>query len=84
MKALLGVVSLLMALAIVGLLAVKHLRAVGRAGAAPTAELPAVPQMSGSGPVRAQVRGLQKQVADDVAKAMNQAASARRDESGKP
>lgn len=83
MRAMFGVVSLLVALAIVGLLAVKQLRAVGQVGSAPTAGSPAGPQMSGSGPVRAQVQGLQKQVTDDVAKAMGQAASARRDDSGK-
>jgi len=85
MKALFGVVSLLVALAIVGLVAVKQLRAVGH-GAAVVAEpgVPPVPQLSGSGTVREQTRQLQNKVADDVAKAMSQAASARRDDADKP
>ena len=86
MKALFGVVSLLIALAIVGLVAVKQLKAIGRTGA-PTAttqaDLPAVPQMSGSGTVADQSRQLQKRVADDVAKAMKQGTEARKDESEK-
>ena len=87
MKALFGIVSLLIALAIVGLVAVKQLKSVGRAGtpaAATQSDLPAVPQMSGSGSVADQSRELQRKVADDVAKAMKQGADARKDESDKP
>ena len=87
MRMLFGVVSLLVALAIVGLVAVKQLKAVGRTdapSAAVPAALPAVPQMSGSGTVADQSRELQKRVADDVAKAMKQGAEARKDESDKP
>ncbi|MEP7102423.1 MAG: hypothetical protein ABI781_18070 [Burkholderiales bacterium] len=87
MRALFGVVSLLVALAIVGLVAVKQLKAVGKTGAPPAAsqaDLPAVPQMSGSGTVADQSRELQKRVADDVAKAMNQGAAARKEEADKP
>ena len=90
MKALFGVVSLLVALAIVGLIAVKQLKAVGRVGgsagasAATEAGVPPVPQMSGSGTVRDQSRELQNRVANDAVKAMNRGAEARKDESEKP
>jgi len=90
MKALFGVVSLLVALAIVGLIAVKQLKAVGRvggsAGASAAADVGAapIPQMSGSGTVRDQSRELQNKVADDAIKAMNQGAEARKQDSEKP
>ena len=85
MRALFGVVSLLVALAIVGLVAVKQLRAVGRVGGTPTSTAAgaAVPALSGSGTVREQTQQLRNKVADDVAKAMGQAAAARKDESDK-
>ena len=87
MKALFGVASLLVALAIVGLVAVRQLKAVGRGGPTGGARLdmPAMPQMSGSGSgtVREQARSLQNRVADDAIKAMNQAAAARQDEADK-
>jgi hypothetical protein len=78
MKALFGVVSLLVALAIVGLVAVKQLKAVGHVGASAVSEagVPAVPAMSGSGTVREQARQLENKVAGDVAKAMAQGAAA--------
>ena len=87
MKAVFGVVSLLVALAIVGLVAVKQLKAVGQGGgptAAAAAGVPAVPQMSGSGTVRDQSRELQNRVANEAMKAMNQGAEARQAESEKP
>ncbi len=86
MRALFGVVSLLVALAIVGLVAVKQLKAVGQRAAPAAAEagVPAVPQLSGSGTVRQQTQQLQNKVADDVAKAMSQGADARRQEADKP
>ena len=86
MKALFGVVSLLIALAIVGLVAVKQLRAVGKAGAPATAQpdIAAVPQLSGSGSLPEQSRELQKKVADDAVKAMSQGTAARKDEADKP
>lgn len=87
MKAVFGVVSLLVALAIVGLVAVKQLKAVGHVGGpTPVAgiDVPAVPQMSGSGTVREQSRELQNRVANDAIKAMNQGAEARQSESEKP
>ena len=85
MKALFGVVSLLVALAIVGLIAAKQLKAVGKVGSpATTGEgVPAVPQMSGSGTVRDQSRELQNKIANDAIKAMNQGAEARQAESEK-
>ena len=86
MKALFGVVSLLVALAIVGLVAVKQLKAVGHVATpvAADAGVPALPQMSGSGTVREQTQQLQNKVADDVAKAMSQGAAARKEEADKP
>ena len=85
MKALFGVVSLLVALAIVGLVAVRQLKAVGQGG--PTggarADMPAMPQMSGSGTVREQAHSLQNRAADDAIKAMSQGGAARQDESDK-
>lgn len=86
MKALFGMVSLLVALAVVGLIAVKQLKAVGKAGAPTTAsaDVAVAPQMSGSGTVREQSRELQSKVANDAIRAMNQGAEARKDESDKP
>ena len=87
MKAIFGVVSLLVALAIVGLVAVRQLKAVGHVGGAPAsttaAGVPPVPQMSGSGTVREQAVQLENKVANDVVKAMNQGAAARADQSEK-
>jgi hypothetical protein len=83
MKAMFGVVSLLVALCIVGLLAVRQLKAVSHAGAgaasaAPTSDgTPAVPAMSGSGTLREQSVQLQNKVAADAIKAMNDGAAAR-------
>ena len=77
MKAIFGVVSLLVALAIVGLIAVRQMKAIGHVGAVATtgAGVPAVPAMSGSGTVREQAKQLENKVADDVAKAMAQGAA---------
>ena len=85
MKALFGVVSLLVALAIVGLIAVQQLKAVGHVGgsAAVGAGVPPVPQMSGSGTVREQAQTLENKVANDVVKAMNQGAQARQTDADK-
>jgi hypothetical protein len=81
MKALFGVVSMLVALAIVGLVAVKQLRAVGRAGvpadaSANGASAAAVPALSGSGSVVQQADQLEHRVAADAVKAMTQGAAA--------
>lgn len=86
MKAMFGLVSLLVALAIVGLIAVKQLKAIGKTGApaATSADAPAAPQMSGSGTIRDQSRELQNRVANDAVKALNQGAAARQEQSEKP
>ena len=75
MKALFGVVSLLVVLAIVGLMAAKQLRAVS----APIAAAPGGAAASGS--VRDEARQTQQQVAADVAKALQQGAKAHQDAS---
>jgi hypothetical protein len=82
MKALFGVVSLLVALAIVGLIAAKQLKAVGASPAA-QAGVPAAPALSGSGTLREQSQQLQKQVASDVTKALEQGAAARSEQADK-
>ena len=82
MKAMCGVVSLLVALAIVGLIAVRQLKAVGAVGGAAVttdAGVPNVPQMAGSGNVRERAAQLQQRAADDVGKALSEGAAARRD-----
>ena len=82
MRAVLGVVSLLVALAIVGVVATKRLNAVkGSVGVS----LPAASSSAEGAAilnVRQQSQQLQQRVNDDVAKAMEQAAS-RRDEADK-
>ena len=65
MKAMFGVVSLLIALAIVGFLAARQLRTT-----APSAA---------SGTVREQSQQIQQKVKDDVAKALQQGAALRKD-----
>jgi preprotein translocase subunit SecG len=75
-KALFGVVSLLVALVIVGLVLVKQMKAVGQLGA-----MSAIPA---SGNVHEKATPLERKVADDVAKAMEQAASSRNAEVEKP
>lgn len=82
MRALFGVVSLLLTLAIMGIVAVKQMNAVGRSvGAVPgaaSATLPTTP----AGNVGEQSRELQDKVRADVAKALEQGA-ARNDEAAK-
>ena len=81
MRAVFGVVSLLVVLAVVGLLASRQLKSVS--GGVATALVPALPGAASVPPgatVREQSQQLQKQVADDIAKAMAQ--GARKDESG--
>lgn len=81
MKALLGAVSMLVALAIVGFVAVRQLRAAGHLGAPTiTGEAPVVPP---TGTVREPSKPLQNQVASDVVKAMEQGAVSRREAAGK-
>lgn len=89
MKALFGVVSLLVALAIVGMIAAKQLKAVGHAGqqtpigSAANADVPPVPMMTGSGTVGQQAVGLENKVANDITNAMNAGAAARQEEADK-
>ncbi len=81
MRAVFGVVSLLVVLAVVGLLASRQLKSVS--GGVASALVPALPGSASTPPgatVREQSQQLQKQVADDIAKAMAQ--GARKDESG--
>jgi sorbitol-specific phosphotransferase system component IIA len=81
MKALFGVVSLLIALAIVGFVAVKQLRAVGHVSVEPSGGVNAAAPAGTT--VREQSQRLQDKVRDDVVKALEQGAAARKDESEK-
>ncbi|MEO6030332.1 MAG: hypothetical protein ABIP61_00285 [Burkholderiaceae bacterium] len=76
MKALFGIVSLLVALAVVGLLAARQLQAVAPSVAPAAAAAAGVPAFAASGNVREQSRQLQRKVQDDVAKALEQGAAA--------
>ena len=67
MRALFGVVSQLLALAIGGVVLTRQLK-----GQAPAAAAPSLP---GSGPVRSQAKQIEDQVANDVAKALQQGAA---------
>ena len=81
MRAIFGVVSLLVVVAIVGMLATKQLRAVNSSvSSASTQTTPAGASavVSPTGTVREQSRQLQQQVKDDVVKALEQ--GARKDE----
>jgi hypothetical protein len=84
MRALFGAVSLLVVLAIVGLVAMKQLKAVGvvEDPALTAAGLPS--PTSASGTPRERARNLEKKVADDVAKSLSDAAAARQSEADKP
>ncbi len=73
MRAIFGVVSLLVVLAIVGLLAVKQLKAVGPP-AAVTGTTPTTRADASSDNAREQAQRLQQKVRDDVAKALEQGA----------
>lgn len=85
MKAMFGVVSLLIALAIVGFLAARQLKtaapsaAGGATAAAAAATGVALPDVSASGTVREQSQQIQQKVKDDVAKALQQGAAQRKD-----
>ncbi len=85
MRALFGVVGLLLALVIVGLVAVKQLNAMGHSnGAASRAASAglAAPDATAGGTVADQSRQLQDQVRRDVGKALEQGA-ARTEEAAK-
>ena len=78
MRALFGVVGLLLTLAIVGIVAVKQLNAVGRsvgAASGASATSSTAPSTSPSGNVAEQSRQLQDKVRNDVAKALEQGAA---------
>ena len=85
MKAMFGVVSLLVALAIVGWLASRQPRAVAPSIGpdAAGAEAAAVPSFAGSGTVREQSQQLQQKVQDDVKKALAQGAASRAEQADK-
>jgi len=85
MKAMFGMVSLLIALAIVGFLAARQLKTAApsatsgaTAAAAATAGV-ALPGVAASGTVREQSQQIQQKVKDDVAKALQQGVEARKD-----
>jgi hypothetical protein len=85
MKAMFGMVSLLIALAIVGFLAARQLKTAApsatsgaTAAAAATAGV-ALPDVAASGTVREQSQQIQQKVKDDVAKALQQGAAERKD-----
>ena len=82
MRALFGVVGLLLTLAIVGIVAVKQLNAVGRSVGAAPGPASATPSTAPAGNVAEQSRQLQDKVRNDVAKALEQGA-ARNDEAAK-
>jgi hypothetical protein len=81
MKGLFGLVSLLIALAIVGFIAVKQLRSVGQVSVVPSGDVNKV--SPGGGTVREQSQQLQQKVRGDVVKALEQGAAARKDEADK-
>ena len=85
MRALFGVVGLLLTLVIVGIVAVKQLNAVGRSvGAAPgaSASSSTAPSTTPGGNVAEQSRQLQDKLRSDVVKSLEQGA-ARNDEAAK-
>ena len=83
MKALFSVVSLLVALAVVGMLVSKQLKATNQRAAAAAAEAPAsgLPVPVGGGDAVESSRQMQEKLRDDVVKALEQ--GARRDETTK-
>ena len=79
MRAIFGVVSLLLVLAIVGVLAMRQLRATGQAvGNALPAEASSA-SAAPPGTVREQSQQLQQRVQSDVTKALEQGAAARKE-----
>jgi hypothetical protein len=77
MKALFGIVSLLVALAVVGLLVARQLQTVAPSVAPAAAAAAGVPAFAASGNVREQAVQLERKVQNDVAKALAQGAAAR-------
>ena len=78
MRMLFGAVSLLLVLAIVGVLASKQLKSASTVSVDPSASAPAV-----TGNVREQSQHLQEKVRDDVTRALEQGAAARKEEADK-
>jgi hypothetical protein len=76
MRAVFGLVGLLVVLGIVGVLAKKQLQGAG-------GSLAAVAPAASGGNVATQSRQLQEQVKSDVAKALEQGAATRKDEADK-
>ena len=87
MRGLFGVVSLLIVLAIVGVVAMKQLKAVNSSVGASLPPAQSGTEAAAAEPaasnVAAQSRQLQRRVADDVAKALEQGAAARKEEADK-
>ena len=85
MKAMFGVASLLVALAIVGWLVSRQPKAMASsiAPGATGAEAAAVPSFAGSGTLREQSQQLQQKVQDDVTKALAQGAASRAEQADK-
>ena len=81
MKAMFGVVSLLVALAIVGLLAARQLKTAAPSASSGAAAGVVLPDVAASGTVREQSQQIQQKVKDDVTKALQQGAAARKDTS---
>jgi hypothetical protein len=83
MRAVFGVVSLLIVLAVVGLLATRQLKSIG----ASTAAMAPPQRSAASGPspatVREQAQQVQQRVKADVGRALEQGAAARKDEADK-
>ncbi|HZE91294.1 MAG TPA: hypothetical protein VE029_06235 [Rhizobacter sp.] len=76
MKAIFGVVSLLVVLAVVGVLASRQMKALPGVAQSPAGASAAA---ANAGSVAEQSRQLQDQVRNDVAKALEQGAAARQD-----
>ena len=81
MRAVFGVVSLLVVLAVVGVVVTKQLKATGRAVSSAVQAAPGAASVAPAGTVREQSQQLQQQVTSDVAKALEQ--GARKDEGEK-
>jgi hypothetical protein len=80
MRAIFGVVSLLVALAVVGVLAKNQLRAAKSVGASlPAGSGTGSPAAPASGTPAGEARQIQQQVSHDVARALEQGAARNRD-----
>ncbi|HUG21395.1 hypothetical protein [Piscinibacter sp.] len=75
MRALFGVVSLLLALAVVGVVATKQLRAVNPSASAPSADDNSAAAVQPAANVREQSQQMQQRAKDDVTRALQQGAA---------